>query len=203
MLRKSFFATLAVLGLAATSQAGVIISQSSAPAVNLPGYSTWTLTATTNDGSQIQGFDFASLPTYGFFGGMNQVNPAGAATIFQDSNGFFSFVPGADVSQDSQFKFKSSDLTVPAGFASESATQLRAVFASSAPLGTSVSFVQLAIPNALVGTVAYLGQVQTVVGSAVTNNDVVGTVGVNIPEPASITLIGLACAGLGSFRRRK
>jgi len=152
MLRNTFFTTLAVLSLAASSEAGVIISQSSSPTIGKAGYSTVTLTATTNDGSQIQGFDFASLPAYGFFGSMNQVNPGGNPTIFQDSNSFFSFV-GADVTQDSQFKFLSSNLTVPSGFASESATQLRAVFAASAPMGTSVPFVQLAIPDALLGTV--------------------------------------------------
>ncbi len=203
MVRKTL-AILAVLAFAATSQAGVIISKTQAPTVGLNGYTTVTLTAATDDGSQIQGFDFASQAQYGFFGSMNQVNPFTLPTIFNDNN---TVIPaaGADVSADSQFKFKSSDLTIPAGFAEESASKLRAVFAASAPWGTSVAFAQLAIPDAAAGTVNYVGQVQTVVGAAVTNVDVSGAVvtgGGIVPEPACFALLGLACFGYVGFRRR-
>ncbi len=83
MLRNTM-AVLAVLALAGSSQAAVSITQSSVPTVDLAGFHTYTLTASTDDGSQIQGFDFASQPSYGFFGPMNQVYLAGFSNIFDD-----------------------------------------------------------------------------------------------------------------------
>jgi hypothetical protein len=193
---RNILAAIVVLTLTPYLSAGVIITETIAPTIGKPGYRTYTVTATTNDGSQIQGFDFASLPTYGCFGLMNQVNPAGSSTIFEDSNSFFSFV-GADVSQDSQFLFLSSNLTVPSGFASESGTQLRAVFAASSPLGTSVPFAQFA---ATVGSIEVIGQIQTVVGSRVTNNDV-EFLAAFIPEPSLVSLVSLLCGGLSFIIR--
>lgn len=198
MLRNTFFATLAVLTVAASSQAAIIIKQTSAPTVGLAGYTTFTLTAETDTGS-IQGFDFASQPTYGFFGSMNQVNPFTLPTIFMDNNATFAAV-STDVSADSQFKFQSGQLTIPAGFASESTSQLRAVFAAGAPLGTSVAFVQLAVPNAAAAVVNYVGQIQVTTGSNVVNVDVAGS---TVPEPATFALVGLAVAGIVGLRRRK
>ena len=171
MLRNELSGLLAVLVLAACSQAGVIITSQGVPTVGLSGYTTYTLTATTNDGSQILGFDFASQSTYGFFGTLNQLNPAGLPTIFQDNNAFIPFFSGWDISQDSQFKFVSTNVTVPAGFSSESSSQLRAIFAAPAPLGTSVPFVQI-VTNG--GGITFTGQVQTVIGSVVTDNNVSG-----------------------------
>ncbi len=172
-LRNALLAVFAALSAATSAHAYVIITYDYQPTVDLPGYTTWTLTANTDNGSQIQGFDFASRPEYGFFGSMNQVNPAGISTIFQDANAFFSFV-GADVSQDSQFLFNSGQVTVPAGHASESSTELRAVFAAPAPLGTSVPFVQLVTPDAS-PYFTFTGQIQTVVGGSVSDHNVSGS----------------------------
>jgi hypothetical protein len=201
--RKAVAAFLISIAAASSSQAGVIITRSDAPTVGLPGFTTVTLTATTDNGSQLRGFDFASLPAYGFFGPMNQVNPAGTATVFADNNSFFPFV-GADVSQDSQFKFFTNQVTVPAGFSSESNSKLRAIFASGVALGTSLAFVQLAIPDAAVATVNYLGQIQTTLGSAnPIDNNVSGSIPVPIPEPASALLLGLALVSLVSISRTR
>lgn len=197
MLRKTLM-IFAVLALASSSQAGVFITQSSVPTVNLAGYHTYTLTANTDNGSQIQGFDFASTPQFGFFGPMNQINPVGYSWIFEDLNviqALWEYIP-----QDSHFLFDSSGLTIPAGFTSESATSLRSVFAKSPPFGTSVPFVQLVIPDAAAAQVAFTGQIQTVVGSAVTNNDVAGIV--PVPEPAVLSLLGLGGLAFGFIRRR-
>jgi hypothetical protein len=192
----------AVFAFPVSSQGAVFVTQSGSPTIGLPGYTTWTLFANTNDGSQIQGFDFASQPSFGFFGPMNQVNPAGNPTVFQDYNSFFPFI-GADVSQDSHFKFLSAAVTKPAGFDSEGPDRLRSVFATAAPLGTSVQFVQLVIPNAGTPQVNFLGDIQTVPagGGSPIDNRVSGQVP-GIPEPATLALCGLALAGLIAVRRR-
>jgi hypothetical protein len=65
-----------------------------------------------------------------------------------------------------------------------------------------VPFVQLVIPDYTVaGPVTFNGQIQTVVGSTITNNSVAGIV--LIPEPASGALLSIAVfASLVRPRRR-
>jgi hypothetical protein len=203
MLRNTLVLT-AVLGLAETSRSAVSISQSIVPTVGVAGYHTYRLTASTDDGSQIQGFDFASQPSFGFFGPMKQINPAGNLTVFDIRAAACSFfLP--DIcqrlgDQDSFFLFDSASVTKPAGFDSESAMSLRSVFANSTPWGTSVPFVQLVIPDS--AEVRYTGQIQTVsAGGPPRDNNVSGFL--FIPEPSMLGLIGVAMAsGLGFGRRR-
>lgn len=204
-LAATLLTILTMVVAAASSQAAVIISRSDSPTVGLPGFTTVTLTASTDNGSNIYGFDFASKPSYGFFGPMNQVNPAGGATVFQDLNAFFAFLePPVDLSRDSQFKFFTSQLTIPGGFASESNSKLRAIFASGVSLGASLPFVQLVIPEAAAATVNYVGQIQTIFGSGLPlDNNVSGSIPVPIPEPASAALVGLVVAIIGSCCRRQ
>ena len=72
------------------------------PTTDLPGYTTWTVSATSDSGS-INGIDIT------FAGAMNQVNPFGLATTFSNNNGAISGT-GGHVSQDSQFLFHSGDI---------------------------------------------------------------------------------------------
>lgn len=186
---RNLTAFLVALYFARWSFAGVTISESSAPTIDLADHTTYTLTATTDDGSQIVGFDFASRPQYGLFGTMKQVNPAGQATVFTDYSGFCAFFD-CQLGQDSHFNFDPRHLTVPSGFASESSSHLRAVFASGTPLGTSVQFVQLVIPNATTTPVSYLGQVTILQGTNYSDVNVAGVV--PVPEPAMLSLAAMA-----------
>src|SRR5262245_31559498 len=99
---------LLVAGTSAAANATIVISHDNGvPTTGLPGFRTVTVTATsTVAGELIQGVDFFGGPIYnmdlGFFGPMNQVNPSGQPTVFQDLNAFFGATP---VAQDSQFLF--------------------------------------------------------------------------------------------------
>lgn len=115
------------LSLPAVIALGVLASQAPAasllvdsiPTVDLDGYRTYTLSIETFDEESFRGFDA------NFSGLMNQVNPFGLATIFNDNNVVFPVV-GADVSQDSQFLFASGDvLTIGV---EESVTSLKGAF---------------------------------------------------------------------------
>lgn len=200
MLRICCVAVLTVLSVASSSFAGAAVSGTFVPTPGLPGYATFTLVASTNYGWEIVGFDFASQSNYGIFGPLNQVNPAGLPTIFQDANAFFPFV-GADVAQDSQFRFSSAEITFPAGFSSESATQLRSVFASPSSLGTSVDFVQLVLPP--LATVNGVGTVIFNRNSVFIDGSVSFQISNPLPEPAAVGLaMSALIGGLGLVRRR-
>jgi hypothetical protein len=189
-----------VFYLAATSHAAIIISASFAPTTGLPGYTTATVTATnTNATEKIIGFDFVGDGTKGFFGTMNQVNPAGQPTVFADNNGFFAFV-GATPNQDSQFQVVST--TGIAINPSESANKLQAAFNYSAAniptLASNVwSFVHIAHPDA--SFIFYSG--------TLTIRDAQGhdrlVLVENVPEPATLPIVGLCMVGsLAMIRRR-
>jgi PEP-CTERM motif len=207
MLRNTL-AVLAVLGLAATSQAGFVITTSSQPTTGLAGFNTWTVTATSDNGG-ITAVDFvgsganSGATAKGFFGAMNQVNPFGLPSIFQDNNGVM--IPaGANVSQDSQFSVLSSAVVVPPGLAEEGPAILQAAWAWSSPQALSLPIAQIVIPIAATGTVNYRGTMTALVQGVQTDFDVNGTIGGPvIPEPATLSLVGLAMAALVGFRARK
>lgn len=182
----------AVVGniLANTASAVVTISgqNSPSPTPALPGYQTFTLIASTDDGSQIQGFDFATQPEYGIFGPLNQLNPAGQQILFDSA--FYSFVFPEFHIVDSYFKFIDSNLSIPPGYASESASHLRAVFTINSPLLTSVPFVQLVLPP--LAAVQGTGLVQTVANSQTTFHSVSFQISNPIPEPAWASMLAAA-----------
>lgn len=123
---RQALAAVAIWGaLSGCVQAYITGSFSEVNTVGIPGMFTYTLTVTAGAGEKFIGFDFASGPGYGVSGQLNQVNPVGLPTIFNDNNLIFPLV-GADVSQDTQFKVRSTDGVV--SNASESATSLKATF---------------------------------------------------------------------------
>jgi hypothetical protein len=205
MLRKSL-AVLAVLAIATSSRAGTItIDVASAPS-SLAGFTVDTLTAKSSDPTdKLVGFDFVGDGTSrGFFGAMNQINPFGLPTIFTDNNAVIP-AAGGQVDQDSQFKMASaSGISVNT---SESASKLQGAFnLSAANAGAATNqwiFAQIVRPNA--GTVQYTGAITV---HPATGDDFLGLVSGTlpaavIPEPATMSLLGLAMVGgLGFFRRR-
>ena len=201
MFRNATLAVLGVLLMAVSSRAAIMTSKASSPTVGLPGFSTWTLTAEAGAGEKIIGFDFSGGGgTYGLLGPMNQVNPVGQPTVFQDNNAFFPFVP-ADVSADAQFRVLSTK-----GIAinpSESANSLKAAFnynaANIGDAAQSWTFVQ--VPISGLNMVNFRGTL-TVSGTAGNRlEEVAGFLG--IPEPSTVALLSLGLVGaFGLIRRR-
>jgi hypothetical protein len=162
MIRNTFFALVGMLA-AVSAQAAVTVSTTSSATVGMAGFTTYTLTA-TSDTAPIAGFDFfgTEQAPLGFTGAMGQVSqpPTLSQTVFNDSNGFFPLL-GRDVSQDSQFKFNATganSVLVPTGFALEGPDFLKASFALPAPV-QSVAFAQIVVADAASATVQYNGLV--------------------------------------------
>jgi PEP-CTERM motif len=142
-----------------TSPAHAAVSvylDSAIPTPGLPGFTTYTLTAASDQpGEFITAIDFAGngsndpLTGRGFFGtSFNQVNPFGLSTVFSDINTLFPLV-GADPKQDSQFLVNSTNVVVPPGLAEEGPYLMQAAFAGSTVggFGEVFPFVQLVLPS--------------------------------------------------------
>ncbi len=189
---KKIVSIIAVLAIATAAQAAVVFTHDGGtPTVDLPGYTTYQVSITTDTGN-ITGFE---LTLTGNGDVLNQINPAGNASIFQDSNGFFGFV-GADVSQDTQFNFMLADVTLVSS--SESAGSLTGIFALAGGTGSplaapSINVMQVCMPN---GSYGYLtGKVTVGI------EEVALTPPWPVPEPASLAL--LAVGGVSILARRK
>jgi len=205
MLRKTLAVLAAASFLAASAQAATITaSYSSIPTPGLSGFNTWTVHLHSTD--TMQGFDFAGDGTQsganskGFFGSMNQLNPANLPTIYSDNNGVITAL-GGNPQQDSQFLVTSSSVTVPAGFSSEGPTHLQGIWAAAAPVGIDYDVAQIVVPTAASGIINWTGAVSTLESGVVVANQISGAF--PVPEPASFALVGLTVVGLIGYRRRK
>lgn len=170
MIRKAFFALMAVLTLVASSQAGIVISVEKQATPELAGYETHILTATSDvAGEFISVVDFIGdkdntdpNTARGFFGPMNQLMAGPSTTVFSDFNFVF-----PQPLQDSQFRVASNTVTVPSGFAIEGPNFLRATYAYGEPSAQSLQFAQLAVPIAQTAAVNYRGAFSVTRGGTV------------------------------------
>jgi len=215
MLRSMAFALLTLAGLAVSAQAAVIVTSSAGTDVpGLPGYKSYTITATSNVvGEQIQGVDFAGdgsndpATGKGFFGSMNQLGPPTLNTTYQDNNNLIPLLNvGHTSAEDSQFLVNSgaSNIAHPSGFDEESSTILQGIWAWTDPQGQSVNFAQLVLPNSASAPVTFRGSFSlNTTGGIIDTPSVTGTVPPPpVPEPATITLLGLAAFGFAGRRRK-
>lgn len=139
MLHRTTLAVLAVLGLATAAQAATVTVTSTprTPAgQTLPGFTIYDVHASSD--APMSTFDFAGNGTNdpntgrGFFGPMNQINPAGLPTVFSDNNVFITAL-GGNPQHDSQFTVRVADVIVLAGLAEEGPNILQGVWATNPP----------------------------------------------------------------------
>ncbi|MCC6682749.1 MAG: PEP-CTERM sorting domain-containing protein [Phycisphaeraceae bacterium] len=152
------------------------------------GLTRYTFTAnSTVPGHLVGGFDMTFTAD-----SMNQLNPSGLPTIFQDNNASI-ISAGLDVNRDSQFLFLSSEVTAPGGVAFENGTQLRAafVFPAGSPLpAQSINFAQIVVPTGTGNSIQWNGGV-SIAGAGLFYN-----VSGQVPEPATLALLSIGMAGL-------
>jgi len=198
---RNTLGVLAVLLVAASSQAAIIVNVAELPTTAKAGFVTDTLTATAGVGEKIIGFDFVGAGSGGFNGAMNQVNPFGLATIFADNN---AVIPAAGATPDADSQFPLLSSTGISVNTSEGANSLKGAFnydaAHTATATNVLAFAQIC--RAIGAAIPYIGTLTVQNAQGVNRlENVQGTLGV--PEPATVTLLGLAMVGaLGVIRRR-
>lgn len=200
--RVRVLALVALLVAAGASAQTVTITGNLAPEQTIEGFNIFTLTADSTAGG-IVAFDFEGdlgvADDRGIFGPMNNISPFGLPTVFSNNNPAIN-ASGQNVLLDTQFLFNGTGLpfvTVPDGFANEGAGSLRSVFASPSSLGTSVDFARVVLP---VGTA---GEFRGVVVAGPSFDEFAVSGVIEVPEPTTAGLLGLASVLMIGRRRRK
>ena len=176
--------TTAVLTVTATGgggipQTGLITVDAGVPTPGMPGFITYTVSATAD--APITAIDFVGdgsnnpATGRGFFGPLNQVNPFGLPTIFNDNNVFFASI-GSNPARDSQFSVSSSSVVVPPGLTEEGSNILQAAWAWTAPQANSIAFAQLVVPGSA-GSVQFRGAITVLRNGVQTDIPVQGVLG--------------------------
>src|SRR5688572_12041311 len=131
----------------ATSSGELYLTAELVPSVGISGFETYHITATSDLGSVV-GFDFTDVGSYGIFGPLNQINPKGQETIFNNLNPQFG---PDDPLLDTQFLVSSDDII--AIHTKESSSYLHGAFAFAGDkqysVGNSVPFLQIATPSSV------------------------------------------------------
>lgn len=183
---------LATLFVATSSVANAgILSATSEPTPGLEGFETITFSFEAEEGEAFRGFDAS------FTGTINQLNPFGLETIFNNNNGAV-IGSGGQAEQDSQFLFGSSEV-LSIG-ATESGAELSGAISGLAALGLDnpAAFAQI-VTNAPVG-VAVAVEFDNGAGGVAFGGTAADYLGETIPEPSTCILAGLALVGFAARR---
>jgi len=208
-MKRAMLGLTFILGSAVAAQArpvlfatsGIRLSVDTEPTPGLPGMVTNTLFFTIPDPlAEIVGFDGK------FIGPMNQVNPFDQPTVFQDNNVMFGYI-GADVKQDSQFLFETTNADIVNGVrvdrGAESATMLDGRFTlkggrSNPFAANSVAVAQLVMP-AGASVLEYMDPASRIL---IRDGQDFDRIVWPIPEPATLSLLALCGMRLLLRRRR-